>query len=78
MKNLKVLVLVTTCLFSPFLYNSLGIMNHSAVNNLGKQYFSTSSSPNDPQIVPEKFYENADSQKLDILVENKGKSGIYM
>lgn len=29
-------------------------------------------------IAPEKVYENADSLKLDILLDNKGKSGIYM
>jgi hypothetical protein len=35
---------------------------------------SSASSP----VVPVKVYENADLQKLGILAENKGKSGIYM
>lgn len=39
-----------------------------------KRFFST----NNSSIVPLKVYENADSQKLEILTENRGKSGIYM
>lgn len=37
-----------------------------------KRFFST----NNSSIVPLKVYENADSQKLEILAENRGKSGI--
>lgn len=37
------------------------------------QFYSTSS----PSVVPVKFYSNADTQKLEILKENRGKCGIY-
>ncbi len=30
------------------------------------------------KIVPEKVWDNSDTQKLEILLENRGKSGIYM
>jgi hypothetical protein len=37
--------------------------------------YSSSSAPAD--VVPEKYYSNADTLKQDILKENKQKSGVY-
>ena len=35
------------------------------------------SSSNSSSIVPAKVYTNADTQRMQIIQENKGKSGIY-
>ena len=43
---------------------------------LNRLFSSNNSSPS--SIIPLKVYDNADTQKLEILGENKGKSGIYM
>ena len=50
--------------------------NRFRIENL--LYFSTTSSNNQKNIIPVVVYANADIQKLDILKDNKGKSGIYM
>jgi hypothetical protein len=42
-----------------------------------QRYFSTSSVAYTP-IIPVKDYSNADLDKVQILAENKGKSGIYL
>lgn len=41
------------------------------------QFYSTDSFDNNNNIVPVKIYSNADTMKLKILKENRGKSGIY-
>ncbi len=41
-------------------------------------FFSSHRSEGKPEMVkPEMVYTNTDTQKLDILKDNKGKSGIY-
>nr|QCW06955.1 hypothetical protein [Drechslerella brochopaga] len=40
--------------------------------NVKQAYYSTSSA-----VSPEKFYSNSDTQKLQIISENKGRSGVY-
>ena len=59
---------------------SLNGLNHVLLNNdkiynnkLNTFSFSTNSRP----IIPIKMYANADIQKLDILLDNKNKSGVY-
>jgi len=51
-------------------------------DNWLRQNYSTSSSPpkegSENNIKPVKVYDNADTQKLHILQENKNKSGIYL
>jgi hypothetical protein len=44
-----------------------------------KRYYSSarSNSPDSSSVVPATVYLNADTQKLDILRENKNKSGVY-
>lgn len=39
--------------------------------------FSSNSAASNNSVIPEKLYENADTQKLQILKENRGKSGVY-
>ena len=47
---------------------------HCLQNQIYKKGFHTANNP----VVPVKVYANADIQKLEILNENRGKSGIYM
>jgi len=49
--------------------------NRFRIENL--LYFSTTSSLSKNNIIPAVVYTNADIQKLDILKNNKNKSGIY-
>jgi len=44
-----------------------------------KRYYSSaqSNSPNSPLVVPAVTYSNTETQKLEILENNKGESGIY-
>jgi group I intron endonuclease len=55
----------TLVLYTPFFISS------------SRRYFSTSSVAYSP-IIPVKDYSNADLDKVQILAENKGKSGIYL
>lgn len=67
--------------------NTANIFNSSFAFNIStigfnkmvckRVYYSTGGGDN-TNIIPVKFYPNADSQKLEILNENSGKSGIYM
>lgn len=43
-----------------------------------KRNFSTTSLLSENHIKPAKEYNNADTQKLQILADNKGKSGVYL
>lgn len=45
---------------------------------LGIKLFYSTNASSSSSITPLKVYDNADSQKLEILLENKGKTGIYM
>ena len=51
------------------------ISNCFRIENL--LYFSTTSSLSENNITPVVVYTNGDTQKLDILKDNKGKSGVY-
>ncbi len=51
-------------------------MNKNMKNNMNVKY-STDSNSKDLSKIAIKFYENADTQKLDIIRDNKDKSGIY-
>jgi NADH-ubiquinone oxidoreductase chain 3 len=42
-----------------------------------KRFFSSQSTPNNETVVPVRVYNNLDLDKLVILSENKGKSGVY-
>ena len=48
--------------------------HHGLVPVYGVRYFGSSSKNN---LKPAMVYSNSDTQKLDILRDNKGKSGIY-
>ena len=55
----------------------------SAKNSLQIVKYSTTplkggGTSKDLSIISVKFYENADAQKLQILADNKGKSGVYL
>ena len=56
--------------------NTLNIKYKIIVGNLQNVKYSTDSK--DLSKISVKFYKNADAQKLQIIVENKGKSGIYL
>jgi hypothetical protein len=43
----------------------------------GARMYSIRSEDSSPIINPELVYKNVDTQKLDILLDNKNKSGIY-
>ena len=47
---------------------------HCLQNKIYKKGLHTANNP----VVPVKVYANADIQKLEILNENRGKSGIYL
>jgi hypothetical protein len=74
-KNLNMRNLMNTNirLFSAtrFIIQIATLLTNNRVNRKG---FHTLPNP----VVPVKVWDNSDKQKLEILVENKGKSGIYM
>src|SRR5436853_6993890 len=48
------------------------------ISKLSLRCYSTQNTPVVPNLVPIRTYNNSDLDKLDILKENKGRSGIYM
>lgn len=47
------------------------------ISKLNLRCYSTQNTPVVPNLVPIRTYNNSDLDKLDILKENKGKSGVY-
>jgi hypothetical protein len=70
-KNLNMRNLMNTNIISFSLASKL---QHCLQNKINRKGLHTLPNP----VVPVKVWDNSDKQKLEILEENKGKSGIYM
>jgi len=51
--------------------------NAKCFNKIRASYFCTSIGNDNNELVPVAVYENSDLQKVDIIKENRGKSGVY-
>jgi hypothetical protein len=66
-----------TSLKYPFLVYNRKKLNFKLSNLFLNRNFSTNMRNDSKVIKPEVIYNNADTQKIEIFRDNKGKSGVY-
>lgn len=76
---MKNLTMNTIKIFFPFAQFPLsGLISVGLQNKIGRSLLMVRKGLCTLPVIPVKVYANADTQKLEILEENKDKSGVYM